>query len=110
MFHHCMSVSVCSHLFLKKNTIRCLNNFLLNNLFYLGERNTPKYRMIIAVEGCAHGELDQIYRSVENLAQKRNVKVDLLICCGDFQAVRNENDLQCMAVPDKFRDICTFYK
>ena len=66
--------------------------------------------MIIAVEGCAHGELDQIYRSVENLARQRNVKVDLLICCGDFQAVRNESDLQCMAVPDKFRHICTFYK
>ena len=66
--------------------------------------------MIIAVEGCAHGELDQIYRSVENLANQRGVKVDLLICCGDFQAVRNENDLQCMAVPDKFRHICTFYK
>nr|SVE72953.1 EOG090X06RW [Ceriodaphnia reticulata] len=66
--------------------------------------------MFVAVEGCAHGELDQIYRSVENLARQRNVKVDLLICCGDFQAVRNENDLQCMAVPDKFRHICTFYK
>nr|SVE77020.1 EOG090X06RW [Daphnia lumholtzi] len=66
--------------------------------------------MIIAIEGCAHGELDQIYRSVENLSRQRNVKVDLLICCGDFQAVRNENDLQCMAVPDKFRHICTFYK
>nr|SVE89899.1 EOG090X06RW [Daphnia sinensis] len=66
--------------------------------------------MIIAIEGCAHGELDQIYRSVENLSRQRNVKVDLLICCGDFQAVRNESDLQCMAVPDKFRHICTFYK
>ena len=66
--------------------------------------------MIIAVEGCAHGELDQIYRSVNNLAMRRGVKVDLLICCGDFQAVRNENDLQCMAVPDKFRHMCSFYK
>nr|SVE88021.1 EOG090X06RW [Daphnia similis] len=66
--------------------------------------------MIVAIEGCAHGELDQIYRSVENLSRQRNVKVDLLICCGDFQAVRNESDLQCMAVPDKFRHICTFYK
>nr|SVE74738.1 EOG090X06RW [Daphnia carinata] len=66
--------------------------------------------MIIAIEGCAHGELDQIYRSVENLSRQRNVKVDLLICCGDFQAVRNESDLQCMAVPDKFRHICTFYR
>jgi len=66
--------------------------------------------MIIAVEGCAHGELDKIYDSVERLSRQRNVKVDLLICCGDFQAVRNEMDLQCMAVPDKFKDMCSFYK
>ena len=68
------------------------------------------YKMIIAVEGCAHGELDKIYDSVERLSRQRNVKVDLLICCGDFQAVRNEMDLQCMAVPDKFKDMCSFYK
>ena len=66
--------------------------------------------MIIAVEGCAHGELDRIYQSVEYLARQRNVRVDLLICCGDFQAVRNESDLMCMAVPQKFKDICSFYK
>lgn len=29
-------------------------------------------------------------------------KVDLLICCGDFQAVRNKADLRCMAVPQKY--------
>ena len=66
--------------------------------------------MIIAVEGCAHGELDQIYSTVQTLEKQRNVKVDLLICCGDFQAVRNESDLQCMAVPPKYRQMCSFYK
>jgi len=66
--------------------------------------------MLIAVEGCAHGELDQIYDSVGKLERQRNVKVDLLICCGDFQSVRNESDLQCMACPPKFRHMCSFYK
>ncbi|KAG1712155.1 Lariat debranching enzyme [Nymphon striatum] len=37
-------------------------------------------------------------------------QIDLLICCGDFQAVRNIGDLKCMAVPDKFLDMNTFYK
>lgn len=37
-------------------------------------------------------------------------QVDLLICCGDFQAVRNVSDLKCMAVPDKYLEINTFYK
>ena len=40
----------------------------------------------IAIEGCAHGELDEIYASIAVLEQKEGVKVDLLICCGDFQA------------------------
>ena len=66
--------------------------------------------MKIAVEGCAHGELDMIYSSLENIQQRDNIKVDLLLCCGDFQAVRNEMDLQCMAVPAKYRKMCSFYK
>lgn len=53
---------------------------------------------------------------------KENVKIDLLLICGDFQvttllysgskskAIRNETDLHCMAVPDKFKDMGTFYK
>lgn len=66
--------------------------------------------MKIAVEGCAHGELEKIYDTIAYLEQKEGVKVDLLICCGDFQSTRNTQDLECMAVPIKYRDICTFYK
>lgn len=36
--------------------------------------------------------------------------MDLLLCCGDFQAVRNEGDMKCMAVPAKYRTMQTFYK
>ena len=66
--------------------------------------------MKIAVEGCCHGELDKIYETLEHLERKEDIKVDLLLCCGDFQAVRNENDLCCMAVPLKYRHMETFYK
>ena len=66
--------------------------------------------MKIAVEGCCHGELDKIYETLEHLEKKENVKVDMLLCCGDFQAVRNESDLCCMAVPPKYRHMETFYK
>jgi lariat debranching enzyme len=37
-------------------------------------------------------------------------KVDLLICCGDFQAVRNEHDMECMACPSKYRCMQDFYQ
>ncbi|XP_069580938.1 lariat debranching enzyme isoform X2 [Brachyistius frenatus] len=66
--------------------------------------------MKIAVEGCCHGELDKIYETIDYLEKKEAVKVDLLLCCGDFQAVRNEGDMKCMAVPAKYRMMQTFYK
>ncbi|KAG7254403.1 hypothetical protein CRUP_027443 [Coryphaenoides rupestris] len=66
--------------------------------------------MRIAVEGCCHGELDKIYETIAYLEEKEELKVDLLLCCGDFQAVRNEGDLKCMAVPAKYRSMQTFYK
>ncbi|XP_066541930.1 lariat debranching enzyme [Hoplias malabaricus] len=66
--------------------------------------------MKVAVEGCCHGELDKIYETISYLERKEGVKVDLLLCCGDFQAVRNEGDMKCMAVPAKYRQMQTFYK
>ncbi|EFN55283.1 hypothetical protein CHLNCDRAFT_57928 [Chlorella variabilis] len=72
---------------------------------------TPSRRGLrIAVEGCGHGELDRIYETMALLEQKEGRKIDLLICCGDFQAVRNMDDLECMACPPKYRHIATFYK
>ncbi|KAI0792622.1 DBR1-domain-containing protein [Abortiporus biennis] len=66
--------------------------------------------MKIAVEGCAHGALSSIYDQIHTLESKNGYKVDLLLICGDFQAMRNESDLQCMAVPDKYRQLGEFWK
>jgi len=66
--------------------------------------------MKIAIEGCAHGELQRIYSTIDLIEKRDNMKVDLLICCGDFQATRNNEDLSTMAVPLKYRLMCTFHK
>lgn len=66
--------------------------------------------MYVAVEGCGHGELDAIYDAVRRIETAKSIRISLLIICGDFQAVRNENDLQCMAVPQKYYAMGTFYK
>ncbi|KZV70064.1 Metallophos-domain-containing protein [Peniophora sp. CONT] len=66
--------------------------------------------MKIAVEGCCHGELPAIYKHIKQLEGQRNVKVDLLLVCGDFQALRNRSDLECMAVPDKFKALGDFHR
>ncbi|XP_050091108.1 lariat debranching enzyme [Anopheles aquasalis] len=66
--------------------------------------------MKIAIEGCAHGELEKIYDVIGSIEEEQNITIDLLICCGDFQSTRNLQDLQCMAVPQKHLDMCSFYK
>ncbi|XP_007945686.1 lariat debranching enzyme [Orycteropus afer afer] len=66
--------------------------------------------MRVAVAGCCHGELDKIYETLVLAEQRGPGPVDLLLCCGDFQAVRNEADLRCMAVPPKYRHMQTFYR
>ncbi|KAI8068155.1 lariat debranching enzyme, C-terminal domain-containing protein [Gilbertella persicaria] len=66
--------------------------------------------MKIAIEGCCHGQLDDIYGSIRLVEEKENCKIDLVLICGDFQAIRNESDMYCMAVPPKYRNLGTFWK
>lgn len=64
----------------------------------------------IAVQGCCHGELDTIYRKIEQIQSSTGTKVDLLLICGDFECVRDAVDLCCMAVPPKYRHLKNFHK
>ncbi|XP_017127948.1 lariat debranching enzyme [Drosophila elegans] len=66
--------------------------------------------MKVAIEGCAHGELERIYETIAGIEKESGTKIDLLLCCGDFQSTRNLEDLQTMAVPKKYLDMCSFYK
>uniref|UniRef100_A0A7C8Z2R8 Lariat debranching enzyme C-terminal domain-containing protein n=1 Tax=Opuntia streptacantha TaxID=393608 RepID=A0A7C8Z2R8_OPUST len=66
--------------------------------------------MKIAVEGCMHGDLDNVYKTIAEFERAENTKIDLLICCGDFQAVRNQKDLQSLNVKPKYRHMNTFWK
>ncbi|KAB2086037.1 hypothetical protein ES319_A04G000700v1 [Gossypium barbadense] len=43
--------------------------------------------MKIAVEGCMHGDLDKVYDTFKYIENTRNIKIDLLLCYGDFQIV-----------------------
>ncbi|KAI8426186.1 hypothetical protein MSG28_005120, partial [Choristoneura fumiferana] len=90
---------------------------LMGDMLYKADsfvKTAPKchfnLNMKIAVEGCAHGELEKIYECIETLQEREEFRIDLLICCGDFQSVRNKDDLLSMAVPEKYQNICTFYK
>ena len=41
--------------------------------------------MQIAVDGCMHGELDIVYDMLCTLEEAEGIKIDLLLCYGDFQ-------------------------
>ncbi|KAJ5178540.1 RNA lariat debranching enzyme [Penicillium coprophilum] len=65
----------------------------------------------IAVEGCGHGSLNDIYETVDRKATEKGWEsVDLVIIGGDFQALRNANDATCLSVPDKFKQIGDFHQ
>lgn len=65
----------------------------------------------LAIEGCGHGTLNNIYSSITAACKAKSWPgVDLLIIGGDFQAVRNSHDLNAMAVPAKYREIGDFHE
>ena len=58
--------------------------------------------MKVAIQGCGHGQLNAIYDTLAIEEARLACKADLLIICGDFQAVRDEADLDSMACPKHF--------
>ena len=68
------------------------------------------HSMCIAIQGCCHGELDAIYDRIRRYEDTKSNKVDLLLCCGDFQSLRNTADFHSLAVPQKYRNIGNFHK
>ncbi|KAK2195553.1 bifunctional Metallo-dependent phosphatase-like/Lariat debranching enzyme [Babesia duncani] len=68
--------------------------------------------MIVAIQGCCHGELDKIYEAIKADEVTKKRKVDLLLCCGDFQAIRNNqdlNELTCKWRYRKYKDFKDYY-
>ncbi|CEM13966.1 unnamed protein product [Vitrella brassicaformis CCMP3155] len=66
--------------------------------------------MRVGVEGCCHGELNAIYRALEDVSQRDGVPVDLLLMCGDFQSARFESDMQWQTMPPKYRKMMDFHE
>ncbi|PPR97145.1 hypothetical protein GOBAR_AA23498 [Gossypium barbadense] len=66
--------------------------------------------MKIAVEGCMHGDLDKVYDTIKYIENTRNIKIYLLLCYGDFQAVRKGKDMDSLNVAPKYREMKSFWK
>lgn len=67
--------------------------------------------MHIAIEGCCHGCLDDIYKKINEMEISNGYKIDLLIICGDMETMRNTNDMKyCLECPNKYKHMGDFYK
>ncbi|BEJ17409.1 hypothetical protein CspHIS471_0608100 [Cutaneotrichosporon sp. HIS471] len=66
--------------------------------------------MRVAVQGCSHGSLSAIYDTVGEYTRRKGEAVDLLLLCGDFQALRNKHDFASLAVPPKYHALGTFHE
>jgi hypothetical protein len=42
-------------------------------------------KMKVAIEGCCHNQLDEIYKTLKHIENVEKIKIDLLLICGDFQ-------------------------
>lgn len=60
----------------------------------------------IAVQGCCHGELDQVFEKVRELHSQD--PIDLLIILGDFQSIRDDRDFESISIPPKYRKLGDF--
>ncbi|RIA97105.1 lariat debranching enzyme, C-terminal domain-containing protein [Glomus cerebriforme] len=67
-------------------------------------------KMKVAIEGCCHNQLEEIYKTLEHIENGENIKIDLLLICGDFETIRNTEDFNSMSVPAKYRTLGSFYK
>lgn len=52
---------------------------------YVPEGETLHSELNVAIVGCSHGELDKIFDTLRQRESDLQIKIDLLLCCGDFQ-------------------------
>lgn len=66
--------------------------------------------MKVAIVGCLHGMLDDMYEAVLSHERHDKITIDFIIVCGDCQTIRHFDDLKCLSVPDKYKKVGDFYR
>ena len=66
--------------------------------------------MRIAIQGCCHGELNKIYAKVTQFQTQTNSPIQLLLICGDFQAIRDDRDFAAVSIPRKYQRLGDFHE
>lgn len=66
--------------------------------------------MRVAIFGCLHGMLDEMYRNVLLYERNKSTKIDFIIVCGDCQTIRHPDDLKCLSVPNRYKKLGDFHE
>lgn len=66
--------------------------------------------MKVAIFGCLHGKLNEMYQAVERHENQTGTKIELIIVCGDCQTIRHYDDLRCLSVPHKYKKVGDFHE
>ena len=64
----------------------------------------------IIVTGCIHGCMDKMYKDIQEFEKQNKKKIDLVLCTGDFESMRNEEDLKFLSCPEHYRHMGDFHK
>ena len=64
----------------------------------------------IIVTGCIHGCMDKMYKEIQEYENQKKKKIDLVLCTGDFESMRNEEDLKYLSCPEKYREMGDFHQ
>ena len=71
------------------------------------EKENIKVNVIIT--GCIHGCLKKMYDDILNYSQKNNIKIDLVLCTGDFESLIEKKDLNYLSCPEKYKHMGDFH-
>ncbi len=52
------------------------------------DKTQNKNKIRIAVVGCLHGHIKELYDDIQFQDEKEGKKTDLVLCCGDFQVLK----------------------
>ena len=74
------------------------------------EEKDEEQTLNIIITGCIHGSLNKMYADIKDYSSQNKKKIDLVLCTGDFESMRNKNDLKFLSCPEKYREMGDFYK
>ena len=69
-----------------------------------------KTKLRIAVVGCLHGKLKEVYDTVSKYESNNLKPIDLVLITGDFQSLRDSSDFKYIHIPSKYRKLGDFHK